>query len=57
MKKLRDTYLKPAVNKWLSFKEFVSKKLILNTETYLFEDTLCVLLKVLEKNKFLFKQS
>ena len=57
MKKLRVTYFQPAVNRWLSLKEFVTKKLIVNTETYLFEDTLSVLLKVLEKNKFLFKQS
>lgn len=57
MKKLRDTYLTPAINRWLSLKQFIAKKLIMNSETYLFEDTLSILLKVLEKNKFIFKQS
>jgi hypothetical protein len=53
MRKLRETYLTPAKNRWIAIKEWFMTKIIINTDKYFFEDTLSVLLKVMEKNSFL----
>lgn len=53
MQKLRDTYLTPGKNRWIAIKEYFMTILIKNTDRYLFEDTLSVLLRVMEKNQFL----
>ena len=53
MRKLRETFLSKWTNRWIGIKEFIMTSLIKNTDKYLFEDTLSVLLKVMEKNQFL----
>jgi hypothetical protein len=48
--------LTPAKNRWIALKEYILTRMIQNTDKYLFEDTLSVLLKVMEKNQFLLEE-